>query len=506
MKKLFSLIGAAVMCAAIVIGLSSSSYALDRSYTYNYDFWGDVQNSPDFYTVTKVYTSTELGLEKRLNSPQGIYTHGDSLYVLDTGNNRIVVLSKDANGNLSVTGFIEEFKGDPNGNNTFNNPTDIAISEDGNYFIADRGNSRILKLDKDLNYLMQFDKPEDSSLEEDIAFQPFKIAVDTAERVYAISVGINKGLVKYESDGTFSGFVGATPVVFNFIDYLWKKFATQEQLSKMESFVPTEYSNLYMDYEGFIYAVTSNVSKEDLKGGDADAIRKLNLLGNDILVRNGVFCDGEFPVYGDIYMGDGGGYNGPSLFSDVTTFDNDVYVCLDKNRGRLFAYDDQGKMLFCCGGAGNMDGYFRQPVGLDHLGNDLYVVDQLDCSITVFTLTAFGDQVFTAMDQFDAGEYDASKASWEKVIEADGNYDIGYIGVGRALLREENYKEAMEYFELKYDADNYSKAYKQYRKEWVEDNIVAVVIVILLLFVVPLVIGRIKMLKFQIATSDAFKV
>ena len=38
----------------------------------------------------------------------------------------------------------------------------------------------------------------------------------------------------------------------------------------------------------------------------------------------------------------------------------------------------------------------------------------------------------------------------------------------------------MDYFELKYDEDNYSKAYKQYRKQWVEDNIVVIVIVVTL--------------------------
>ena len=56
----------------------------------------------------------------------------------------------------------------------------------------------------------------------------------------------------------------------------------------------------------------------------------------------------------------------------------------------------------------------------------------------------------------------------------DGNYDLAYIGIGRSLLRQKQYKEAMDYFELKYDEDNYSRAYKQYRKEWVEAVHIAV--------------------------------
>ena len=353
---------------------------------------------------------------------------------------------------------------------------------------------------------MEFGKPEDSSLDKDLAFAPSKIVVDTAERVYAVATGINKGLLKYENDGTFTNFHGAPPATYNFLDYVWKKFASQEQLMKMESFVPTEYSNAFINEDGFIYAVAGAVSEEDLKGGSGQNTRLLNLLGDDILVRNGVYYDGKFPIYGDIYMGSGGGMSGPSQFIDVTSFPNEVFVCLDKNRGRLFSYDNQGRLLFCCGGNGNMDGFFRNPVALDHIGYDIYVLDQLDCAITVFTLTNFGELVFSAMEDFDGGRYDESLGEWREVIKYDGNYDMAYIGIGRAYLRQKEYKTAMEYFKLKYDDENYSKAYRQYRKIWVEENIVIIVIVLLVLFLVPMIIGKIKSIKYEFATADIFKV
>ena len=184
--------------------------------------------------------------------------------------------------------------------------------------------------------------------------------------------------------------------------------------------------------------------------------------------------------------------------------DNDIYVCLDRNRGRLFGYDDQGRMVFAFGGNGNMDGYFRRPSAIDHVGHELYVVDSLDNSITVFVPTQFGELVYDAIEQFDKGQYEASGESWKKVMNQNGNYDLAYIGIGRALLRQEQYEEAMKYFELKYDEDNYSKAYKQYRKIWVEDHIVIIVIVILALFLIPLTIGRIKAIRHEIDTADIF--
>ncbi len=506
MKKIISRVGAGLLSAILLAGtMGMSARAEEKSYTYNYDFWGDVQDTPDFYTPSNTFTWKDLGLETKLTSPQGLTAYGNFLYLCDSGNNRIIKLERESRESLKVVDIIDSFKGNVE-NNTFSGPTDVAVSEDGNIFIADKGNARIVKLDKDLNFLLQFDAPKDQALGDDLVFAPSKLVVDTAERVYAVSSGINKGLLKYEADGTFTNFHGAPPATYKFWDYIYKKFASQEQIMKMEAFVPTEYDNAYINEDGFIYAVASSISAEDLKGGQAQNVRLLNLLGSDILVRNGVYYDGDYPVYGDIYMGSGGGYTGPSRFYDVTSFPNEVYVCLDKNRGRLFSYDNQGRLLFVCGGNGSMDGYFRSPIALEHIDYDLYVLDMLECSITVFTLTEFGELVFNAMEAFDDGRYDESLSDWREVIKYDGNYDLAYIGIGRAHLRQKEYKTAMEYFELKYDDENYSKAYRQYRKVWVEENITKVLIVLFLIIVLPLGIGKYKSIKREIEFADIFKV
>ncbi len=496
MKKIVR--GAAAVLAGLFVLTATplTAYAGEYGYTYNYDWWGDVQESPDFYSVCKVFTGADLGLDKNLNNPDGIFTYGDKIYLCDSGNNRILELHRSSAEKLEVVRTIDSFTGDTEVT-TLSNPTDVAVAENGDFYIADQGNARVLKLDKDLNYIMEFTKPNDNTLDPSLVFQPKKLAIDTAGRVYCIATGINKGLIKYEADGTFSGFVGATKVKFNWTDYIWKKFASQAQRAKMESFVPTEYENIFMDYEGFIYATKARTLEQ--ARADENAVRKLNLMGSDILVSNG-----DWSVGGDLYLGSGGGYEGPSILTDITCMENDIYVCLDRNRGRLFGYNDQGNMVFAFGGNGNMDGYFRRPSAIDHVGHELYVVDSLDNSITVFVPTQFGELVYDAIEQFDKGQYEASGESWKKVMNQNGNYDLAYIGIGRALLRQEQYEEAMKYFELKYDEDNYSKAYKQYRKIWVEDHIVIIVIVILALFLIPLTIGRIKAIRHEIDTADIF--
>ena len=148
MKKIIKNIGSLMLCVMICAGFSMPAYATDRSYTYNYDWWGDVQDSPDVYSVCKVYTSKDFGLDVNLRSPEGMFVQGNIIYICDTGNNRIVELERVSTEEFEVRRIFDSFKGDIE-NKTFSSPSDIAISEEGDIYIADKGNCRILKLDND---------------------------------------------------------------------------------------------------------------------------------------------------------------------------------------------------------------------------------------------------------------------------------------------------------------------------------------------------------------------
>ena len=72
------------------------------------------------------------------------------------------------------------------------------------------------------------------------------------------------------------------------------------------------------------------------------------------------------------------------------------------------------------------------------------------------------------------------------------------------MVQMKGHDEAMEYFKLKLDDDNYSKAFKQYRKEWVEDHIVIIFTGVLLILCVPLAIGKVRSIKEEIDHADIF--
>ena len=470
------------------------------SYTYGYDYWGDVQESPDAYRITTVLNSVNLGLDVRMNNPQSLYVRNDDLYVVDTMNNRIIQIDiRDAQYKTKrvidhVTGGSPE---------TFNAPYDVFVDENDNIYVADYSNHRVVMMDKDLNWIQEFTKPTDATFDQNLDFLPKKIVVDVAGRVYVLVTNCNKGIVKYEADTTFTGFIGATPVTVSTAEYIWKRyFQTKAQREASVAFVPTEYENIYIDKDGFIYSTTTNFSEYDLKWDNAKPIRRLNGLGNDILVKND-----RYPPIGDLYWLEGDStYYGPSKMTDVTVFDNEIYVVLDRIRGRLFGYDNQGIMLWAFGTRGNVEGAFTNPVSIEHSGYDLFVLDQLENSITVFTPTEYGMTVYNAIQKYQEGQYDESAEIWQEVVKFNANYPLAFRGIGRTLLRQEKYEEAMEYFRMAHDRDNYGRTFKLYRKEWIEKNILWLFLGLALILVIPLILGRIRRMKWEVMMHEHSKI
>ena len=508
MKKALSLllipaILLAAVCASADDSISMRRDGFSTSYSYIYDYWGDVQISPDPYRVRMIVDTSTLGAEnlenKPLNRPQGIFARGNDLYIADTGNNRILQL-RYSGGDIRLIRIIAEIAGaEPAG---FSNPTDVFADDSGNIYVADNGNGRVLMADRDLNLVSVFGKPTDSSFNTNSNFLPNKITVDVAGRLYVLAINVNKGVLKYESDTSFTGYIGATPVKFDLTDYIWKRyFMTREQRAATESFVPTEYENLYIDERGFIYTTTTYFEEYELMSDSAKPIRRLNGIGNDILIKND-----RYPPIGDLEWKEGSIQYGPSKLTDITALKNEIYVAADKTRGRLFGYDSQGVMLWAFGTKGGTDGGFNRISGIDHIGYDLFVLDELKNNLTVFTPTEYGQMIYDATDAYLNGDYDRSAELWESVMKLNANYPLAFRGIGRTLLRQERYREAMGYFERAHDREDYGRAYRQYRKRWIEENVIWIVLILAALLLIPLILGRIKRAKWEVIMYEHSKV
>ena len=497
-----------ILCASYTAfadeSFNMSADGFSTTYTYDYDYWGDAQEAPDAYRVECVMDSTAFGLDalggKSISKPQSMFVHGNDLYVADTGNNRVLVLTVKDNV-WSVKRIIDTITGDAKG--SFSSPYDVFVDADENLYVADYGSNRVIMMDRDGAFLREFVKPTDATFDQANDFLPKRIVADESGRLYVLAQNVNKGLVKFEPDGTFTGFIGANQVTVSMADYIWKRyFQTDAQRAQSAAFVPTEYENLYIDDEGFIYVTTTTFDEYDLKWDNAKPIRRLNSLGGDILIKND-----RYPPIGDLYwVEQDNNYYGPSRFTDITVLQDDIYVALDRTRGRLFGYDSQGVLLWAFGSRGTMEGAFSNPTALDHMGKTLIVLDQQKNNITVFTPTEYGNLIYDAISTYSKGDYDASAVIWDQVMKLNANYPLAFRGIGRVLLRQDKFKEAMEYFELAHDKENYGRAFKLFRKQWVEQNVWWIVLILAVVLIVPLVIGRVKRAKWEVMMHEHNKV
>lgn len=502
--KVINRLSALILTIIMLVSISTAALAVDdgypSTYTYNYDYWEDIRESPNAYRVDKVIYAGDLGLDTLMKRPQSIYIRNNDIYVVDTGNNRIIQIDRQGS-EYTLERVIDAIKGADVA--TFNAPSDVYVDEEENIYVADTQNGRIVMVDKDLNFIKAFTKPNDSTFDQALSFLPNKLVVDSAGRVFCLATNVNKGLVKFEADGSFTGYVGANKVSYSFVDYIWKTFfMTKEQRAQQESFVPTEYANIYMDKDSFIYATNTVFSEYDLKSDVAQPIRRLNGIGNDILIKND-----RYPPIGDLYWvenADGSTdiTRGPSKLKDITVLDNDIYIALDNTRGRLFGYDSQGIMLWAFGSSGNSEGVFNSAIALDHMDRDLVVLDQNEGALTVFTPTEYGNLIYDASEMYLRGDYDGSAEKWDEVLKYNANYNLAFIGKGRALLRNGEYEEAMEFFEMAKDRDNYGRAFRLWRKEWVEKNIGWVVLVLAAVMIIPLIRRSIKNMRLEVEAYE----
>ena len=480
-----------VLCILPFFATSVNAGGL-TNYTYTYNEWGVPVPSPDAYRVSAFILGDQLGIG-HFDRPQDLHVHGNLLYVADTYNDRIVVIEVTEDGRHEVINVVTSVNLDGT-QTTFNRPYGIFVSDwdlnRGQIWIADSQNQRILHLDENWNVLTLIDrsKLEASLLAEQLEFLPRKLAVDFSGRLFVQASHINRGLMEFDASGFFVGYMGAPDVSISPIDQFWRLIATREQRERMALFVPVEYNNVAIDADGFLFVTTASAG--------VDPVRRLNAMGNDVMIRNGL----EDPI-GDLWYGTAAGIAGPSQFVAVTPMPNDTFITFDGNRGRLFAYDSQGELLYVWGGVGNREGHFMLPTALVNMDFTLFALDATAAAITRFDLTEYGQFINSALEMYQRGLYEESVVYWQEVLRMNGNFGLAYIGIARSYLRQGYYREAMEMFRIQNDASNFGRAFSFYRMVWMEENFWMFALVIGVLMIVPPVVRRGLRLRREILES-----
>ena len=452
------------LAAAAVIGIGAFSIPVladgDVPYTtYNYNYWGDIVYTPAAYEPDKVVTGNNLIYNGEsignFFTPQDICVSDAGLiYLADTGNNRIVVMDGDMS---NVINIIDSFDND-GVKDTFNQPYGVAVSESDQIYIADSQNNRVVVLNQDGTLARIVANPVSESLEDGYVFVPLKVTVDYADRVYCIAQNMFEGIMVFETNGQFAGFFGTISVDITLWEKFWRKLATKEERAKSQLFIPTEFTGIDIDPDGFVYA--SNIDANGLQG-----VRRLNPRGQDV-IKKGTNDN----LGGDLQIAGSTDYAGPSQFTDVVYRENGIYSCLDKRRGRIFTYDHEGNLLYIFGGLGTQMGTFKVPASIESVGGDLIVLDSSNATVTYFNETEYGRLINQAVSLRYDGDEEQAVELWKQVLLLDENNELANTGIGKAYLTAGDYVQAMKYLKIGMARDYYSLAYKRYRNNILTEN------------------------------------
>ncbi len=407
------------------------------------------------------------------STPQDLFldpTTGNFL-VADTGNNRIVILDHEGNYLSEIGGEGAALKG----------PEGVFVDPEGRIWIADRGNGRVAIFEPDGTFDFELKKPETSYLE-DMEFSPSKVVVDKRGFIYTvIGSQSNLGIVVQDGTGRFRGFFGRTRLKFNLARTLARFIASDAQRKKMLRVQPAPLSNLHIDSRGFIYAISPILQK--------DQIQRLNSVGTNVYgevgTRTGAgklwdkLLDREGIAFGETETrwdwNDDMRMSVPSQlqphFLDIAVDESGVVSVIDSRNSQIYQYDQSGNLISVFGGSGGSEGFFSRPTSIVAAEEGiLYVLDSGRGDIQVFHPTDITQMIQQASYEYYYGDYQNAAKIWQEISERNTNFALAHTGLGKALMAQHHYREAMDEYYFAENKYGYSDAFYEYRLNWMRSN------------------------------------
>ena len=522
MRKLSCILAIVLVLCSLFVVAPSAEEAYD---TYTYSIDGEKLLSPDAYSArdtNKPITSKEMGLllpengGVALKGATDIVTDEDAnVYIADAGNKRVVVLDK----NYRVIQILSTYTDENGAEKSFESPHGISITDSANtpdhrshVYICDDKTKRIVcfertallgNTDGEFRAEKTILKPESKLLKDD-AYTPIALSVDKYGRIFVVSRGAYEGIIVMSGEGEFTGFIGAQKVTKSLLDQIWSKLMSAEQRQDEVQNTGSAYNNITVDADGFIYITNNGLEAAQQfaaitsKEATHSPVKKLNSSGDEIMARNGFFdCGGEVDVLEDSL----------SSIIDVAVGPEGTWSILDEKntglakRSRIFTYNSNGDLLFAFGDKGQQLGNGEAYAGFtyQHLqstdvnGNkkDVYNILTLDTKnnsneITVFSPTPYCEKIIEAHRYQNNHMYDEAIDIWKEILKLNNNFDLAYIGIGKALYSQKEYAAAMEMLKAAYEVDQYSKAFGEVRSNIIGSYLPLIVIAIIALVVLLL--------------------
>ncbi len=437
-KKCFKFITVILLLISV---LSVPTFADTAYKTITVDKNGDYIETQNAYNPVDTIEKID---DEILNKPLDLAISGETMYIADSGNRRIIVSTLEGK-------LIRIF-----GEGVLKEPSGLYIADNGDIIVADQSAEAVFAFSSEGELLQTYKKPQSLLYGEKEKFIPLKVATDGNDNLYIACKGNSNGIVQLSrSTGEFLGYFGANEVSVTLWDMLLDTIFTEEQKSQLQQTIPASISNLTVDKKGIVYTMT-NIETEQV-------VRKLNMSANDMLT-----VDISFPNPSDLTVGSIG-----NIYATTTN-------------GYILEFNGEGDLLFVFGGfddGSQRIGLFGSISAIAVDGNGkLYVLDDTAGQIQTFLPTEFTQNVHTALDLYQQGKYLESKGPWEKVLLMNNLFDYAHKGIAEAYYMEENYSAAMEHFRLSNDKEGVSKAYTEYRNEIIRENIFLILGIVVAFF------------------------
>jgi len=446
-----------VLWLAILLALSFGSAAADTPYiTYTVNGYGDVQETQTAYLA--IGSVVKFGTESFRNPDDLFVTDDGTIYVADTKGRRILIGNADG----ELKGVI--------GDGILQTPRGVFVTKDGHVYVADRDAEAVFEFDASGELLNRYGKPDNPLYGEALSFMPLKVVVNDAGILFVICESNTNGIVEISpiDGGTFLGYFGTNYASADFRTILYRAILTDAQRAKMVSNIPSTPDNLAIDARGLIYTVT--------RGDGMKTVKRLNIAGIN-LIRGAESVD--------IPSGIAAGNH------------NNAYVADQK--GFIYEYNNDGELIFVYGGkddGNNRIGLFTTVSAIDVDAEDrLYVLDSASGMIQIFEPTEFTRLLHEALYLYSVGRYTESKEPLQAVLNMNSLFDVANRAMGRAYFQEEDYETALRYARLAKDRKGYSDAYWEIRNQWLKKNVTWLIIGVIAAFVFWQCLKRINRVK-----------
>ena len=481
---------ARIICALFVIIMLASALVVSTGassayQTYTYSISGYALYSPDAYTAdANIITYRQMGLSTDLNNPSDLVTDDKgNVYIADSGNNRIVCLDRYYKQKFIITGFVN----DKGVKDSLLTPQGVFITKN-NIWVCDTGKGRIVVFDRNGEFVKIIEAPTSNLFGDNSLYKPVAIAVDQYNRLFVVSSGTYQGIIVMTDTGEFTGFIGAQATTLSAWEIIWRRFQTDDQKAQKEENVSTEFNNITIDADGFIYVTTSGIAAASVEGaikgkdktGKYMPIKMLNTKGDEIMRRNGFWPPAGEVDFSSLSKDD---IKGASTITDVAIGPEGTWSIIDEKRQRIYTYDANGNLLFAFGDKGTMIGNLEGIEAVTYQGTKMLVLDKTTKSITVFNRTDYGDILISALAAENDRDFTLAINRWTEVLKRNSNFDAAYVGIGQAMYLNGEYNESLEYFEAAYDTENWSKSYQEIRRIWMSDYFLLLILIIVAVIV-----------------------